>query len=467
MKRRLLIIIIAFCISFVLMIGLSLFSLERFTTFKEYSQRVYHTNTVINAIYQTEGLLKDLDRTERGYVLTRDTSYLTVFNSAVENVWPALSTLQSITRDDPGQMKSFALLKSAVALRINFARHDMTVADSTHSTAPNTYYYEGRKNMVEALRLLRTMSQIENNLLAERFQYQQFYQRLTTTTLKYLLVIFCVVTLCLFVLMVRELKGRIRYQEELQARVIDLRRSHSELQEIAYVASHDLQEPLRKIQVFSNMLAVKRSDSGIDEDARRNLMRINSSASRMHQLINDLTSLTSLTKIDEEKQGVDLDTILRYVLIDIDDKVKEKHASVEVLPLTKVCGYENQLKILFRAILDNALKFTREGVKPVITINCDVIYGHELADINANLFHTRFYRITCSDNGIGFDNKFADKMFRIFQRLHNQQSEYGGKGIGLAICQRIMANHEGYILAHGVPGAGAQFKLFFPVDDKL
>ena len=124
-----------------------------------------------------------------------------------------------------------------------------------------------------------------------------------------------------------------------------------------------------------------------------------------------------------------------------------------------------QMEMIFTNLLDNALKFTREGVNPVITITCDKINGHELSDINPNLLHRKFYRITCSDNGIGFDNKFINKIFRIFQRLHTQQSDYEGKGIGLAICQRIMANHEGYMIAHGELNMGAQFKLFFPVED--
>ncbi len=145
----------------------------------------------------------------------------------------------------------------------------------------------------------------------------------------------------------------------------------------------------------------------------------------------------------------DLNRMLRYILIDIDDKVKEKQATVDVQELPEIKGYEQQLKILFKALLDNALKFTRPGVKPVITITCDVMTGHELAEINPNLLEKKFYRITCSDNGIGFDNRFINKIFQIFQRLHAQESEYEGKGIGLAICQRIMANHEGYLIAHG------------------
>ena len=317
--------------------------------------------------------------------------------------------------------------------------------------------------MVECSHILRDMRQSENKLKAERTKGEEIYQALATSTLRYLLGIFCIIALFLFAIMIKELRGRIRYQEELQAKVIDLRRSHNELQEIAFAASHDLQEPLRKIQVFSNMLLYK-SNSNIDEESKATLSRISISAARMQSIISDLTALTSLTKTDEQKELVDLNKTLQFILIDIDDAIKAKNASIEADKLPAIRGYETQMKILFTALLDNSLKFTREGVKPVIGLSCEIITGHELSEINPNLLHKKFYRITVSDNGIGFDNKFMDKIFQVFQRLHPQQSEYDGKGIGLAICQRIMANHEGYILGHGAPDMGAKFKLFFPVE---
>jgi len=312
--------------------------------------------------------------------------------------------------------------------------------------------------------LLQKIHVAETGLLQERSKREEFYQQLTNRTLTYLLSIFCVITLILFSIMIKELRGRMLFQEELQAKVIDLERSHSELREIAYVASHDLQEPLRKIQVFSNMLLYQKTGRA-DEESNTTLKRIVDSAGRMQSLITDLMSLTSLTTTDEAKAPVDLGRALQYIIIDIEEKIKETGASVEVQQLPVINGYNAQIKILFKALLDNSLKFTRPGVKPVITITGDIINGHELSDINPNLLNKKFHRITCSDNGIGFGNQFITKIFRIFQRLHTQESGYEGKGIGLAICQRIMANHEGYIIAHGEPGLGAKFKLFFPVEE--
>ncbi len=463
MKKRLLIIVIAFCASFVSMIALSLFSMARFSTFTSYSDAVDHTHSVIINIRSAEVSLRDVGLTERGYMITHDTMYLRFMNNSIDSINRCVDTLEKITADNPEQRKNVTLLKASVAIRIAAVRANIEYVDSCSSATPSKFYFDSRQQMVECSRQLRAMRLAENKLLDEKFQGQQFYQALTTSTLKYLLAVFCIITLILFAIMIKELRERIRYQEELQAKVIDLRRSHSELQEIAFAASHDLQEPLRKIQVFSNMILYK--GTGMDDENKITLTRINSSANRMQLLISDLNALTSLTKIDEQKELVDLSVMCQYILFDLDEQIKEKGASVEVYALPMIKGYANQLKILFRALLDNSLKFTREGVKPVITLSYEVINGHEVANVNPNLMHKKFYRIICSDNGIGFDNQFISKIFQIFQRLHPQQSKYDGKGIGLAICQRIMANHEGYIIAHGEPHMGAKFKLFFPVED--
>ncbi len=464
MKKRLLVIVIAFCVSFVSMIALSLFSMARFSTFTQFSDAVDHTNLVIINIRSTEVFLRDVGLTERGYMITHDTLYLRNLNNAVDSINKYVDTLGKITSDNPEQRKNVALLKASIAIRIAAVRANIEYVDSCRSTSPSKFYFDSRQQMIECSHQLRAMRLAENKLLAERSRGEQFYQALTTSTLKYLLVIFCIITLILFSIMIKELRERIRYQEELQTKVIDLRRSHNELQEIAFAASHDLQEPLRKIQVFSNMLLYKNSGQ-IDDQSRITIDRINSSASRMQSLIYDLNALTSLTKIDEAKETVELNVTCQYILFDLEEQIKAIGASVEVYALPVIKGYPNQLKILFKALLDNSLKFTREGVKPVITLSCETITGHELVSLNPNLMHKKFYRIVCSDNGIGFDNQYISKIFQIFQRLHTQESKYDGKGIGLAICQRIMANHEGYIIGHGEPNMGARFKLFFPVED--
>ena len=446
------------------MVALSLFSMERFTTFTMYSDAVDHTNTVIINMRSADVSLRDMGLNERGYMITHDTMYLHHLDNAIDSIYQIVAKLGKMTEDNPEQQKNIALLKASIAIRIDAVRTNINYVDTSKSTTPSKYYFDSRQQMIECSHILRDMRQAENKLLTERFRGEQIYQALTAKTQKYLLIIFCFITLFLFAMMIKELRGRMIYQEELKAKVIDLRRSHSELQEIAFAASHDLQEPLRKIQVFSNMLLYK-NNGNIDQEYKATLDRINTSAGRMQSLISDITSLTSLTNTDERKELTDLSKMLEYILIELGDKIQEKEATVEIQKIPLIKGYETQLRILFKALLDNSLKFTREGIKPVINFSFEITTGHELAFINPNLSNKKFYRITCSDNGIGFDNQYINKIFQIFQRLHPQQSEYEGKGIGLAICQRIMANHEGYIIGHGIPKMGAKFHLFFPAED--
>ncbi len=439
-----------------------MFSIERFTTFTDYSNDVLHTNRVIRMIYKTEVYLKDIDRWERGYILSNDTAYLRAVYNTIDSLYPAIYTLERLVSDNPVQVRNLTILKDNISVRLNYARQNMDYVDSSQSRIASPYYYEGRKYMIAANRRLREMHKAENILLSERSKQQQFYQQLTTNTLKWLLFVFCVVTLFLFILLIKVMRSGMVYQEELKAKVIGLKRSHAELQDMAYAISHDLQEPLRKIQVFSDMLMVRRPAEP-DEEAKGILQRINSSAGRMQWLITDLVSLTNLTRTDENKSPVALNRVVEYALLDIEDTVKEKDAQVDVQLLPEINGYEEQLKILFRALLDNAMKFTRDNVRPVIAIRYGITMGYELRGISPSLQHQKFHCIEVVDNGIGFDNKYITNIFKVFRRLHAEQSKYEGKGIGLAICQRIMANHEGYIIGEGVPQEGATFKLFFPV----
>jgi signal transduction histidine kinase len=461
MKRKLRLVIIAFSASFLIMAGLSFYTMRQFETLISFSTQIEHTYKVINKLNLIEGTVKDLDIKERGFLLTRDSIYLNEMEKSLKLVEPTLTDLRELTKDNNDQLNNVKLLRGNLQLRkINI---DKSVAyalkDSSRKVPP--YFVEGRKIKLLCIESIDKMKAAEQGLLKQRTESKAAYQKVAYNTIRYLLFIFCLVTAGLFLVMINELKKRLSYQDELQNKIIDVKRSHSELEQIAYASSHDLQEPLRKIQVFTDRFAwLHRKD--MDEETGETIGRINAAATRMQELIEDLANLTTLTKDSQLKEETDLNRILNLTIHDLDAKIKQKDATIykEVLP--DVMGHPHQLHILFKSLIDNSLKFSREDVKPLISIRSDKVNGDELIEINSKLAEKTFYRITISDNGIGFDNKFISKMFQIFQRLHNQQSEYDGKGVGLAICQRVMANHEGYILAHGHTEVGATFKLFFP-----
>lgn len=462
MKKRLRIIQMAFTVSFLIMVGLSLYSLKQFNQLTEYSGRVDHTQKVISQLHLLENLILQFDLREQKYILTRDSTTLPFLLPFTRTLYPVIDRLQELNRKDSLQYHHLTMLKSAVAVRMALLRENLQALDERPPPPPPPSYIRSLEIQKEIQGYIKQIKAKENHLLQQRFQGKIHYQQITSDTLKYLMVVFGLVTLLLFLAMVREFKRRLQSQDELQTNLIDLKRSHAELEQIAFAASHDLQEPLRKIRVFGDRLWSLQKDRE-DPEIKGAVERISYAAGRMQELIEDMVNLTSLVREPGEKERIDLNLLVKEVLQELSDRISARQGTVHQEVLPPILGYPAQIQTLFKALLDNAIKFARPDRPLIISLRADRTPGTELHLINKSLSQQSFYRITITDNGIGFDNQFSSRIFMIFQRLHNQHSDYEGKGIGLAICQRIMANHNGYILANGHPEVGATFKLFFPM----
>jgi PAS domain S-box-containing protein len=250
--------------------------------------------------------------------------------------------------------------------------------------------------------------------------------------------------------------------EELSELNNMLQQSNLNLQQFAYVASHDLQEPLRKIQSFSNLLASRYGDSL--GDGVNYLQRMQSAAKRMSELIKDLLAFSRITTQNEIMGTVALNKIVHDVLNDLELVISESSASVTIENLPEIQGDPVQLNQLFLNLISNALKFRKPDLLPVIEVTSTVVPGVDLpSSVNVTRATATYYKISVTDNGIGFDQQYADRIFQLFQRLHGR-NQYSGTGIGLAICERVAANHGGGISATGQPGLGARFDVFLPVD---
>jgi len=243
--------------------------------------------------------------------------------------------------------------------------------------------------------------------------------------------------------------------KELQRSNDDLRNSNEELAQFAYVASHDLQEPLRKIQTFASRL-LETEYHNITDKGKDYFARMQAAAQRMRQLIEDLLSFSRTSNNGEQLfEYVDLTQVLIRVKDQLNDQIDKKEAVIEydLLPVLSAIPY--QMEQLFMNLLNNALKFSRKGVKPVIKVKME---DHVYTLVGGLPYH----KITIADNGIGFDPQFSERIFQVFQRLH-VRNQFEGTGIGLAICKKIMDNHKGFITAEGVPDEGAVFTLLFPI----
>lgn len=246
--------------------------------------------------------------------------------------------------------------------------------------------------------------------------------------------------------------------EELREKNVQLEHSNYELQQFAAVASHDLKEPLRKIQMFSNIISERRY---ANEEALNNYIeKISASCERMTRLINDLLRYSRLS-IHDAFTKVDLNVVVNEVLSDLELTIAESNAKVTVAHLPQIHAVPGQMRQIFQNIISNSLKFSRSGQGPEIDIRCEML--DEYRNGKDTLLNGPYCKISISDNGIGFDDTFLDKIFIIFQRL-TTKDKYDGTGIGLAIAKKIVDKHKGAITAYSTPDQGATFVLVLPVN---
>lgn len=236
----------------------------------------------------------------------------------------------------------------------------------------------------------------------------------------------------------------------------ELEISNNDLQQFTSVASHDLKEPLRKIQFFGNLL---RDKNAVTKDMIVHLEKIIRSANRMSKLIDDLLSFASLSQTNPF-QPTDVNQIVQDILTDLELNIEEKGASFEVGDVPTIEAIPGLIRQLFQNLISNALKFTKQDVAPKITIHAEVISLPHIEGVS--IPGNQYCRISISDNGIGFEEKYQEKIFTLFQRL-NGREEYEGTGIGLAIAKKIVEKHNGSITAISQPGEGATFLVTLPM----
>jgi light-regulated signal transduction histidine kinase (bacteriophytochrome) len=252
-------------------------------------------------------------------------------------------------------------------------------------------------------------------------------------------------------------------QLQLERYVEDLKRSNQNLEEFAYAASHDLKEPMRKIELFSDRLKDRLREKLAEED-RGLFDRILYATHRMNNLIDDLLLYSHVSRDAVREEMVDLNQKVKLVLEDLELEVEEKKAIIEVDPLPTIKGHRRQLQQLFQNLISNALKYSRPDVMPSVHISARRIKGNnETLPITSIDSGKHYHLIEVSDNGIGFNQEDAERIFHVFTRLHGN-AEYKGTGVGLSIVRKVVENHSGYIWAESTPGEGATFKVLLPVD---
>ncbi|MES2681570.1 MAG: ATP-binding protein [Bacteroidota bacterium] len=245
------------------------------------------------------------------------------------------------------------------------------------------------------------------------------------------------------------------YQKELELKIKELDHMNRDLEQFVHIISHDIKEPLRKIISYGERLK-KDLTGGLNESSIKNLNIICDATVRLNLLVDDLVQYSFSSRDKSGFKELDLTEIIKQVLNDIELAVDEHQAQIIFKDLPKIYGSEVQMRQLFSNLVINAIKYSKKNTAPVVNITSSYVSG--FPEDPGKIYH----KISVSDNGIGIEEQYLQKIFTIFQRLHSQ-SEYSGTGIGLAICKKIMENHDGRIDVESKLNKGSKFSLYLPV----
>lgn len=459
MNRR---IAMGFIVAMVLIGSGFVISFYSYTRYGNDTRQVRHTYEVIQVLNNIISLIKDVETSSRGYVITNDVSHLEPYRTALQLLPGEIAKLRGLTTDNRVQIQRRFRLEKLIndKLAITQSRLKTKLSDFKSSLINA----ESKRQMDLLRSHVALMVETEQTLMGVRIRQADRSYRNTLIIIAALSLLTFLTLLVLYRLLVQELTHRQQtedqlraYDSQLRGQIRQLEASNEELERFAFVASHDLQEPLRKIQSFANLIT-DRYGNLFDADSLLFMSKISNSAERMSKLIKDLLNFSRISSHRENFEPVSLSDIIQRILDDQELRIKGLNVRLEVSHLPVIDGIASQMDHLFNNLISNALKFVRPGVQPVLRIAVQAVDG----ECYAGLIPGRnYFEISIEDNGVGFEEKYIDHIFKVFQRLHGKNT-FDGTGIGLAICKRVIMYHHGYITARSKPNAGTTFVVVLP-----
>lgn len=444
-------------------------------------QQLFRTSESVLALNNLHISLLSAETGQRGYLLTQIDDYLEPYRDALD----AVSTQIQLVEEQTFQHEQAkAKLHSLLALSLDKINElettvGLALVNKEQRAIAQVMTGHGKNLYMEILSLINQLQQAE--ILFRDSQYTKLLKIQKEAKVTFLISGVTSALLLLGMLVLARVnmtnEGKLRRTLEDQNDVLteqvkvrtqeltiysdELTRSNRELEDFAFVASHDLQEPLRKIRAFGDRL-ISNYTQELDGKGVDYINRMKMAAERMSNLINDLLEFSRITTRGKEFADVDMQEVMEDVLGDLEIAIEESNSQITAQPLPNIQGDKGQMYQLFLNLLSNAIKFRKPDVSPQISIQ----YQQVETKNEPTELHQRWHTITIIDNGIGFEQEFADKIFIPFQRLHGR-SEYTGTGIGLAVCRRIVERHGGTISAQSELGNGTIFTINIPVEASL
>ncbi|MEJ0104148.1 MAG: ATP-binding protein [Bacteroidota bacterium] len=404
------------------------------------------TRTVIITLKDNLSLLLNAETGERGYTITGDTSYLQPYNEAREKLPANRALLRKMLRNNDEEEKNLDSLFLYINAKMDFIEKVILLKKDVNDKGIKDLlsFGQGKYLMDKVRQFNQRLQAIEEEHFAERKKITD--RSITVTRIVFITaaIFSLLITLFLASVIINELNRRTRHEKTLREYTRELQRKNEEIEQFAFIASHDLQQPLRSISNFTSLLNEKLQDKA-DDESRQYMSFITGGAYRMSALINDLLEYSRAGK-DVQRLKIDCNQLVAEVLEELSAVIKETQAMVTVSVLPTLYGYAS-LKSVFRNLIGNAVKYTKKDELPVVTITCKDT-GKE-------------YLFSIKDNGIGIEAKYKERIFIIFQRLHTR-NEYAGTGIGLSICKKVVELHGGKITVESEPGKGSEFNFTIP-----
>jgi signal transduction histidine kinase len=452
-------------------VALALFTIYETNQSIALLDRSYNINLKIERILSYS---KDAETGQRGYIITRNTDFLEPYHLAKRNIDSEMWDLNEAFKEDTEQNKNLDSLKKYIHYQLDllsFIQSSFEKSGNKQTDSIAVFVYRGKvvmnqirdkSNEIKGLELRRLQLIKEETYRKSRFSIGVI---ILTCSLS-LLILLCVLMLlnAAFHKKIAAEKSLLSSQQLLELQVHRLNLSNKELEQFAYVASHDLQEPLRKIMAFSERIGSKLTDEN-NEEVLNYLERLNRSAARMRTLIQDLLMYSRSTRVLDANEKVDFNELFKVIIEDLDTSILSEKARIVIAKLPTNKGNKTQLRQLFQNLISNSLKFHKPGTIPKIEIWAEWNTAAKVSEKNwARDFSLNYDNYLCvfiKDNGIGFEPHDLQQIFIIFQRLH-ARAEYEGTGIGLAICKKIVEHHQGFITAESFPNDHTTFIVGLP-----
>jgi signal transduction histidine kinase len=460
---------IIFATAAIVLLSISYILYQQIRNLLRSQEQLNVTNLVKLKLEGTLSTLKDAENAQRGFLLTKDSLFLQPYYGAYERSQSLLSQLRNLTEGDEQQQRYLNALQTFIEVRFKTFNHVINEFDNPQNSpqAKNMYLMRRATAMDSIHHYMNEIEGREEAIVYKREQLYKKYNFLTPLFGVLLMVTAIGILIFSYLKIIEQLNKSKKLLFQLKKLNYRLKKKNHKLQlynkeldSFTYIASHDLKEPIRKILTYTTLIE-NDEEVNFSERSQNHFKRIKHAAFRMKNLLNDLLLYSHINMADKSFERVDLNKVVDDVIVNLHEEIEETNTHIKKKNLPVIHGMPFQIKQLFENLVLNSIKYKQDNLDPHIIIENTLINKKDITE-KFPKSSNQYYKLLFSDNGIGFEQVYSDKVFQLFQRLHNRTNK-PGTGIGLTICKKIVDNHNGFIKAVSEVNKGTTFVIYLPV----